>query len=188
MKLVTKPTPFEKLLRSIKEYSTVKGLNKLYDNFGEDEQRKIEDAVVFMMNKYSKALIELQGQIPNSLYNKIDARWQATMKQDKEYIEFVLKNLQPKATEEIDEILAQAKSSFISKKRFTRMLIRETQLVHEETEQILKKLLDLIPDEEEEKLERLKEEHLLDDVNIDDFSPDEIVFANQPVDDELVNA
>lgn len=41
----------------IKEYGVVKRLDKLYDKFSEDEQRQIEDAVVFMMNKYSKALI-----------------------------------------------------------------------------------------------------------------------------------
>lgn len=45
------------------EYGVLKGLNKLYDNLGENEQRLIEDAVVYMMNKYSKALIELQGKI-----------------------------------------------------------------------------------------------------------------------------
>lgn len=108
-----------------------------------------------MMNKYSKALIELQGKILNSLYDKLDARWQAAIKKNREFIEFILKNLQTEATKEIDEILAKDKSSFRSKKRLIRLLIGETQLVHMETEQILKKLLGFIPDEEEEQPEKL---------------------------------
>lgn len=35
----------------VKEYGLLTTVKKLYDSFGEDEQRQIEDAVVFMMNK-----------------------------------------------------------------------------------------------------------------------------------------
>lgn len=73
------------MLISIKEYDILVGLNKLYDKFNEDEQRELEDAVVLVMNKYRKTLIELQGKIPTSLYNKLDARWKETIKQDKIY-------------------------------------------------------------------------------------------------------
>lgn len=74
-KLVTRLTSFEKLVLHINKYGILVALNKLYDKFGEEEQRQIEDVVVLLMNKFSKALIELQGQIPNYLYNKLDARW-----------------------------------------------------------------------------------------------------------------
>lgn len=74
-KLVAKLIIFEKMLMHIKEYGVLKGLEKLYDKFSEDEKSQIEDAVVFMMKKYSKALTELQGKISNSLYDKLDARW-----------------------------------------------------------------------------------------------------------------
>ncbi|XP_059066109.1 uncharacterized protein LOC131074181 [Cryptomeria japonica] len=60
-------------------------------------------------------------------------------------------------------------------------------LVHIETEQILKKFLGLIPDEEEEQPEKFKVEDLLDDVDIDVFSQYEIVFTNQSEDEKLVN-
>lgn len=51
----------------------------------------------------------------------------------------------------------------------------------------MKKLLGLVPDEEEEKPEKFKAEDLLDDVDIDDFSADEIVFTNQLEDEKPVN-
>ncbi|XP_059069828.1 uncharacterized protein LOC131859785 [Cryptomeria japonica] len=87
--------------------------------------------------------------------------------------------------EELDETLAKAKSSFRLKKRLTRMLIKETQSVHEETEQILKKVLGSIQDEEEEVKEvepgKFEAEDLPDGFKIIDFKPDEIVLDNQPV-------
>lgn len=52
------------------------------------------------MNKYSRALIGLQGKIPDTLYNIIDARWQVAIRQDKKFIDYTLKNLQPKASDE----------------------------------------------------------------------------------------
>ncbi|XP_057859038.1 uncharacterized protein LOC131067888 [Cryptomeria japonica] len=185
-KPVIKLTPLENLIINIKEYGILTSVKKLFDKFSKDEQREIEDAIVYMMNKYSKALIELKGKISNSLYNIIDARWQATMKQDREYIEYFLKNLQHEATqEEIDEIFAKAKSSFRSKKGLTRMLIGETQSVHEEIEQIFKKVLGLIPDEEEEVKEdepkRFKVEDLPKGVKIIEFKPNEIVLDDQPM-------
>ncbi|XP_057857520.1 glutathione S-transferase U20-like [Cryptomeria japonica] len=65
------------------------------------------------------------------------------------------------------------------------MLISETQLVHEETEQILKKVLGLILDEEEEveedEPERFEAEDLPKGVKIPDFKPNEIVLDNQPM-------
>ncbi|XP_059073479.1 uncharacterized protein LOC131874222 [Cryptomeria japonica] len=110
----------------------------------------------------------------------------AAMKQDREYIEYFLKNLQPEATEEeLDEIIAKAKSYFRLKKRLTRMLIGETQSIHEETEQILKKVPGMISDEEEEvkedEPERFEAEDLLKGVKMIDFKPDEIMLDNQPV-------
>ncbi|XP_059064620.1 uncharacterized protein LOC131856733 [Cryptomeria japonica] len=91
-----------------------------------------------------------------------------------------------KATEEeLDEILANAKSYFRSKKRLTRMLIGETQSVHEETKQIFKKVLALILDEEEEVKEdeskKFEAKDLLKGVKITDFEPDEIVLDNKPM-------
>lgn len=47
------------------------------------------------MNKFSRALIELQGQILDSLYNLIDASWQGAISLDKEFIDYTLKHLQP---------------------------------------------------------------------------------------------
>lgn len=38
-KLLTKPTPFENMLMHIKEYGILKGLDKFYDKFSEDEPR-----------------------------------------------------------------------------------------------------------------------------------------------------
>ncbi|XP_059070821.1 uncharacterized protein LOC131860422 [Cryptomeria japonica] len=89
-----------------------------------------------------------------------------------------------KATkEEIDEILVKAKSSCRSNKRLTRVLIGEIQSIHMETEQILKNLLGLIPNEEEEKLENFETKDILNNVDISDFTPDEIVMGNQLVDE-----
>ncbi|XP_059075221.1 uncharacterized protein LOC131053449 [Cryptomeria japonica] len=77
----------------------------------------------------------------------------ATIKQDREFIEYILKNLQPEATkEELDEILG--------------------------------KVLGLIPDEEEEVKEvepkKFEAEDLPNGVKITDFKADEIVLDNQP--------
>ncbi|XP_059067226.1 uncharacterized protein LOC131858157 [Cryptomeria japonica] len=121
-------------------------------------------------------------------FGEIDARRQVVMKQDRECIEFILKNLQPEATrEDIDETLEKVKSSFRSKKRLKRMLIGETQSVHMEIELILKKLLGLLPDEEEEQPKKFEIEDILKNVDISDFTPDEIVMGDQPVDDQSVN-
>lgn len=82
------------------------------------------------MNKFSRALIELQRHIPNSLYNLIDARWQAAISLDKEFIDYILKHRQSEANEEeIESIKVNAKDSFRSKKRFIRMLIGEIESV-----------------------------------------------------------
>lgn len=138
-------------------------------------------AVVLLMNKFNKTLIELQGEIPNSLYSKLDARWQAAIKQDKEIIEFVLVSLQQEASEkELQNIFLNSKPFFRSKKKLTRLLVGESQSVQDETEEILKKFLGLVPEEEEP--ERLKGEDLSDNVNIDDIIPDEIVFDDTTVD------
>lgn len=49
------------------------------------------------------------------------------MKQDREFVEYTLKNLELKVTkEELEDVLMIAKSSFRSKKRLTRILIGET--------------------------------------------------------------
>lgn len=97
------------------------------------------------------------------------------MKEDGEYTKFFLKNLQPKATkEEIDEILAQNKLSFRSKKRLTRMLLSEIQSVHEETEQISKKVLGLILDKEEQPV-KLKSKDLPEWVKLIDCAPDKMI-------------
>lgn len=50
-KTVTKLTPFEKLLLHIKEYGILAGLNKLYDKFGEEEERQIDDACSSFVNE-----------------------------------------------------------------------------------------------------------------------------------------
>ncbi|XP_059073401.1 uncharacterized protein LOC131874168 [Cryptomeria japonica] len=152
-KPVNKPTSLDKLLRSIKEYGVLKGLKKLYDNLGENEQRLIEDAVA--------------------------------MKQDREFVEYTLKNLQPEATkEELDDILLKEKSSFRSKKRLTRMLIDETQSVQQETEILLRKSLGLIPTEEEydedDEPEKINGENFPEGVKPIDFDPDDIVLDDQP--------
>lgn len=62
------------MVKLIKYYGIYKGLDILFVHLSENQQIEIEDAVVFGMNKFSRALIELQGKIPNSLYNSIDAR------------------------------------------------------------------------------------------------------------------
>ncbi|XP_059066400.1 uncharacterized protein LOC131857713 [Cryptomeria japonica] len=78
---------------------------------------------------------------------------------------------------ELDEILSKAKASFGLKKRLTRILIGETQSVHEETKQILKKVLGLILDEEEEvkevELGKFEAEDLFDGFKITDFKLDD---------------
>ncbi|XP_059067598.1 uncharacterized protein LOC131858385 [Cryptomeria japonica] len=59
------------------------------------EQDKAGDGIVLdkLKNQYealmgfdSKALIELQGKIPDSLYRKLESRWQTAIKQDKKII------------------------------------------------------------------------------------------------------
>lgn len=133
------------------------------------------------MNKYNKALIELQGLIHDSLYNKMEARWKTTIKQDKELIEFVLMHLQLETSmEDIQEIISKERPLFLTKKRLTRLIVGESQLVHVETEQILKKFLGLVPEEEEP--ERLKGEDLTDTLNVNDIIPDEIVFDDTSID------
>ncbi|XP_059074903.1 helicase SWR1-like [Cryptomeria japonica] len=65
------------------------------------------------------------------------------------------------------------------------MLIKEAQSVHEETKQILKKVVGLILDEEEEFKEvepdKFEAEDLLDGFKITDFKPDEIMLDDQSV-------
>lgn len=55
----------------------------------------------------------------------------------------------------------------------------------------MKKLLGLIPDEEEEQPENFETKDISNNVDISDFTPDEIVMGDQPVDEgekiELVN-
>lgn len=150
-----------------------------YDIFSEDEKIQIEDTIVWFMNKYTKALIEMQGLIPESLYDKLEARWKTAMKQDKELIEFVLMHLRMETSrEDIQEIISKTRALFLTKKRLTRLVMGESQLVHAETEEILKKFLGLIPKEVEEEIERLNGEDFPDKLNIDDIIPYEIVFAN----------
>ncbi|XP_057830667.2 uncharacterized protein LOC131041558 [Cryptomeria japonica] len=55
-----------------------------------------------------------------------------------------------------------------------------------ETELILKKLLGLIPDEEEQ-LEKFETKDILDNVDINDFTLDVIVMGDQLVDDQPIN-
>ncbi|XP_059066296.1 uncharacterized protein LOC131060025 [Cryptomeria japonica] len=55
-----------------------------------------------------------------------------------------------------------------------------------ETELILKKLLGLIPDEEEQ-LKKFETEDILNNIDICDFTPNEIVMGDQLVDDQPVN-
>ncbi|XP_059067797.1 uncharacterized protein LOC131858541 [Cryptomeria japonica] len=55
-----------------------------------------------------------------------------------------------------------------------------------ENETILKKLLGLIPNEEEQP-EKFETEDILDNVDINDFTPDGIVMGDQLVDDQSVN-
>ncbi|XP_057826103.2 uncharacterized protein LOC131037880 [Cryptomeria japonica] len=175
------------MIMLIKNYGIYKRFNSLFNHLTEKEQIEIEDAVVYIMDKFNKALIELHGKIPNSLYNKIDARWKDVMKKDREFVEYTLKNLQLEVTkEQLEDVLMNSKSSFRSKKRLIRMLIGETQSVQKETKILIKKYLGLIPideeKDEEEKSETLKEEDLLDDVQIEDLQLDEILL-----DDQLVN-
>lgn len=80
---VSKLTSLEKMLEKIRKYGILVDVKKHYNNFGEDEQKKIKDTIVWFMNKYNKALIELQGLILDSLYNKLEARWKTAIKQDK---------------------------------------------------------------------------------------------------------
>lgn len=72
----------------------------MFIHLSKNQQREIEDAVISSMNKFNRALIKLQGKIPNSLYNLIDARWQAAISQDKEFIDYIFKHLQLEETEE----------------------------------------------------------------------------------------
>lgn len=71
------------MVQIINDYGIYKGLNTLFVHLSESQQREIEDAIIFSMNKYRRALIELQGHIPDTLYNLIDARWQEAISQDK---------------------------------------------------------------------------------------------------------
>ncbi|XP_059071576.1 uncharacterized protein LOC131868124 [Cryptomeria japonica] len=57
---VSKLTSLEKILEKIRKYDILTDVKRHYNNFGEDEKMQIEDTIVWFMNKYSKALIELQ--------------------------------------------------------------------------------------------------------------------------------
>lgn len=114
------------------------------------------------------------------MYIKLDARWKAAIKQDREIIEFVLVSLQPEASkEELQNILLNSKPFFRSNKRLTRLLVGESQSIQDETEEILKNFSGLIPKEEES--DRLKGDNLPDNVNIDEIIPDKISFDNTTV-------
>lgn len=176
------------MVKIIKDYGIYKGLNTLFIHLSKSQQREIEDAVIFSMNKFSITLIELQGQIPNSLYNLIDARWQPTISQDKKFVDYIFKKLQLEASEEeIEAIKVNAKASFRSKKRLTRMLIGETESVQKETEMLIKKALGLIPNEEDEQVEegsskKFKSEELPKFVKITYFEPN-----NKYMQDDLID-
>lgn len=134
---------------------------KHYNNFGEDEKKKIEDTIVWSMNKYSKALLELQGLILDSLYNKLETRWKTAINKNKELIELVLMHLQPETSrEDIQEIIYKYRPLFITKKRLTRLLVGESQSVHAETEKILKKFLGLISKEEPKNIDYSDEDDI----------------------------
>ncbi|XP_059073796.1 uncharacterized protein LOC131874436 [Cryptomeria japonica] len=184
---------FNRMVQIIKDYGIYKGLNTLFIHLSESQQRDIEDAIIFSMNKFSKALIQLQGKIPNSLYNLIDERWQAAISHDKEFIDYIFKHLQLEASEEeIETIKFNAKALFRSKKRLTRMLIGETESVQKETEILIKKALDLIPDEKkDEQVEegcskKFKSEELPKGVKIIDFEPDNKYMQDDPIDTEPI--
>ncbi|XP_057873186.1 uncharacterized protein LOC131079291 [Cryptomeria japonica] len=192
-KLFTLEDYFSRMLRIIKEYGIYKGLNTLFVHLSESQQREIEDAVVFSMNKYSTSLIELQGEIPDSLYNLIDARWQATISLNKEFINYTLEHLQLKATEEeIEQIKVNTKALFRSMKRLTRIIIRETESVQKETDILMKNALSLIPDEEEDKDEEIEDDtpvkpkykELPEGVMIIDFEPDNKYMQDDHIDTE----
>lgn len=104
---ISKLTSLENILEKIRKYSILTDVKRHYNNFGEDEKMQIEDTIVWFMNKYSKALIELLALILDSLYNKLEARWKTSIKQDKELIEFVLMHLQLETSrEDIQEIIS----------------------------------------------------------------------------------
>lgn len=140
------------------------------------------------MNKYSRALNELQGRIPDTLYNIIDARWQAAIRQDKEFIDYTLKHLQPESSEEeIEDAQVNAKSFLRSKKRLTRMLICDTESVQKGTI-LIKKSLGLIPEVEEKDEEdeddtpdKLKGEDFPEGVKPTDLESDNKYLYNDPV-------
>lgn len=72
----------------------------------------------------------------------------------------------------------------LTKKRLTRLLVGESQLVHAESGQILK-FLGLVLEEEEE-LERLKGEDFPENLNINDIILDEIVFDTSNKEDPII--
>lgn len=91
-------------------------------------------------------------------------------------------DLQPETSrEDIQEIISKIGSLFHTKKRLTRLLVGESQLVHVETEQILEKFLGLILEVEEEP-KRLKGEDLCDDFKSYDIISNEIIFSITSVD------
>lgn len=97
---VSKLTILERILEKIRKYGILIDVKRRYIISSEDEKTQIEDIVVWFMNKYNKALIELQGLILDSLYDKLEARWKIAIKQDKELFEFVLMHLQPETSRE----------------------------------------------------------------------------------------
>lgn len=62
----------------------LKNIGAYYENLVEEDQIKVEEAIVLYLQNFSKALIKLECSIPKNLYNIIDARMLIASKIDKE--------------------------------------------------------------------------------------------------------
>ncbi|XP_059068448.1 uncharacterized protein LOC131858966 [Cryptomeria japonica] len=113
-------------------------------------------------------------------------------KMEEEITKKTVESQREESEEEIKQIRVNAKASFRSKKRLTRMLIGETESVQKETKMLIKKALGLILDEEEEKQieedssKKLKVEELPKGVKIIYFELDDKYMYDDPIDTELI--
>lgn len=91
----------ELIYENIKD-DNIKNISVYYDDFDENEQREVEEAVVLHLHNFNKSLIELERSIPKCflecnipkyLYIILDARRLTTNILDKELKEHTLINI-----------------------------------------------------------------------------------------------
>jgi hypothetical protein len=83
------------LAKCMLEQGKINQLNKYFDRYEADDQILIEDMVIEYMIKYKKNLIELEGSIPQELYDRLEVRKLRAIEEDQQIRVKTIENLLP---------------------------------------------------------------------------------------------